>query len=151
MSLSLVSAGEEYDIVQASFDICLDNMTESDFGNLLFDNLMKYGPNVHPKGSPKQIMSLKLFEMVTTLVSFSGDEELAKEQIAWLGLRHVSYGVNPEAADIMKEVLIDSIRKGVGEEYTEEMEKAWEASPCQRPLVVFTIAILCIHYIYIYI
>lgn len=81
MALSLATAGEEYDLVQSSLDICIDNMSETEFGDLLFDNLQKYGPNVHPRGSPKQIMSLKLFEMVTTLVSFSGDDETMHEQV----------------------------------------------------------------------
>jgi hypothetical protein len=81
MALSLTTAGEEYDLVQTSLDICIDNMSEAEFGDLLFDNLQVYGPNVHPRGSPKQIMSLKLFEMVTTLVSFSGDDETMHEQV----------------------------------------------------------------------
>ena len=40
---------QEYDLVQISLDMVLDNMDEHQFGDLIYDNLQRHGPSVHPR------------------------------------------------------------------------------------------------------
>mmetsp|Transcript_34262 Transcript_34262/g.84266 ORF Transcript_34262/g.84266 Transcript_34262/m.84266 type:complete len:959 (+) Transcript_34262:1476-4352(+) len=48
-----------------------------------------------------------------------------EEQIPWLGVRHVTYGARAEHTSVMGQVMMNSLERAVGDEWTAEMHKAW--------------------------
>ncbi len=46
-------------------------------------------------------------------------------QCVWLGLRHVRYGARPQHIMVLGQVVISTLERAVGEEWTAEMDKAW--------------------------
>ena len=123
---SLEDAINEATVLTYSWDLALDNNTEDEMGNLLFDTLFELAPNLKSVyGKPRQILSSKFVEMMSTLVSFHGDSMRMEEQIAWLGFRHIKYGAQAQHVRVMGDVLIETMSRAVGEDWTSDMAEAW--------------------------
>ena len=61
-------------------------------------------------------------------------------QCMWLGLRHVRYGARPQHIQVLGQVIISTLERAVGEEWTAEMDKAWTdlwQSSCKMMLEVW--------------
>ncbi len=73
-----------------------------------------------------QILAVKFLEMMSTLVSFHGDMIRMEEQISWIAFRHIKYGAKPQHAKVMGDVLVETMMRAVGEEWTGDMALAWQ-------------------------
>eukprot|EP00288_Rhodomonas_lens_P020008 CAMPEP_0177690586 /NCGR_PEP_ID=MMETSP0484_2-20121128/847_1 /TAXON_ID=354590 /ORGANISM="Rhodomonas lens, Strain RHODO" /LENGTH=494 /DNA_ID=CAMNT_0019201143 /DNA_START=148 /DNA_END=1629 /DNA_ORIENTATION=+ len=126
MALTLAGAGQHSSLVIMSWDMALDNTNEEELGGMVFDTLIRTAPNFKSIFSrPRQVMAMKFIDMISTIVSFADDPERMKEQVRWLGVRHVKYGAKPHHTQILGQVLINVLEEAVGEEWSSEMEKAW--------------------------
>jgi hemoglobin-like flavoprotein len=72
-----------------------------------------------------QFLSVKFMEQMSTLVSFHGEQTRMEEQIPWIAFRHIKYGARPQHSKVMGDVLIETLKRAVGEEWTSDMETAW--------------------------
>ena len=126
MAQSLEDAMNEATVLTYSWDLALDNNTEEEMGQLLYDTLFELAPNLRPVyRKPRQILSAKFVEMMSTLVSFHGDPMRMEEQITWLGFRHIKYGAKPEHAKVLGDVLVETMARAVEEDWTIDMADAW--------------------------
>jgi hemoglobin-like flavoprotein len=67
----------------------------------------------------------KFGEMLATLVSFHGETVRMEEQIVWLAFRHIKYGAKPQHAKVMGDVVVETMSRAVGDEWTVDMAMAW--------------------------
>jgi hemoglobin-like flavoprotein len=126
MTQSLEEASAEATILSTSWDMAMDNFPGNEFGEMLFDVLFELAPNMKQLfNKPKQILSVKFMEMLSTLVSFNGDAKRMAEQSVWLGMRHVRYGARPQHVQVLGQVVVTCMERAVGDEWTAEMDKAW--------------------------
>mmetsp|Transcript_48663 Transcript_48663/g.99363 ORF Transcript_48663/g.99363 Transcript_48663/m.99363 type:complete len:1196 (+) Transcript_48663:44-3631(+) len=114
-------------VITRSWDMALDNYDELELAGLLFDTLFEIAPNLRSVYSkPRQTMSVKFMDMLSTLVSFHGEQARVEEQITWLGIRHVHYNAKRQHTAVMQEVLLTTMARAVGaDDWSEEIEKAW--------------------------
>ena len=109
--------------------MAMDNYPDEALGELLYDTLFELAPNLKQVFSkPRQILSVKFVEMMSTLVSFHEklDDHTYNEQLCWLGVRHVSYQAKFSHVDVLGQVLLATMSTAIGgEDWTEEMEEAW--------------------------
>lgn len=124
--MSLEEASTEATILSQSWDMAMDNCPGTEFGELFYEVLFELAPNMSALfNKPKQILSVKFMEMISTLVSFNNDPQRLKQQSIWLGMRHVKYGSRPQHTQVLGQVMISTLERAVGEEWTAEMDKAW--------------------------
>jgi hemoglobin-like flavoprotein len=67
----------------------------------------------------------KFGEMISTIVSFHGEPARMEEQIVWLAFRHIKYGAKPQHAKVMGDVMLETMSRAVGDEWTVDMAMAW--------------------------
>jgi len=126
MALALEAADECTSLVQSSWDMAMDNFSEEELGGMLYDTLIGIAPNLKQMfHRPRQVMVMKFVEMVSTLVLFADDEKNMREQVAWLGARHVKYGAKPHHVPVLSQVLLTVMEQAVGEGWNNEVETAW--------------------------
>uniref|UniRef100_A0A6U4YXK8 Globin domain-containing protein n=1 Tax=Hemiselmis andersenii TaxID=464988 RepID=A0A6U4YXK8_HEMAN len=127
MQQSLEDATNEATVLTYSWDLALDNNTEEEMGELLYDTLFELAPNLKPVyRKPRQILSAKFVEMMAALVSFQGDPMRMEEQITWLGFRHIKYGAKREHAKVLGDVLVETMARAVESNWTMDMADAWQ-------------------------
>ncbi len=63
--------------------------------------------------------------MMSTLVSFHGDAARMEEQIPWIAFRHIKYGARPQHTRVMGDVLVETLLRAVGEDWTDDMAASW--------------------------
>jgi len=124
--MSLEEASNEATILSQSWDMAMDNCPGNEFGEMFFDVLFELAPNMGTLfNKPKQILSVKFCEMIATLVSFNNDPVRLAQQSIWLGMRHVKYGARAQHQQVIGQVVITTLERAVGDEWTAEMDKAW--------------------------
>ncbi|EKX39152.1 hypothetical protein GUITHDRAFT_55510, partial [Guillardia theta CCMP2712] len=95
-------------------------------GEMVYDHLFKLAPNVTSLFTKsREYMAIKMGDMLCMLVSFADDPDNMKQQVSWLGLRHVNYKVRPHHIPLMGPVFMTVLAEASGEYWTEEMEKCW--------------------------
>ena len=67
----------------------------------------------------------KLMTMLSTAVNGLNNLESLVETVQNLGKRHVNYGVKPEHYDTVAMALLDTLEKGLGNAWTNEVKEAW--------------------------
>ncbi len=70
----------------------------------------------------------KLMESLTWIVYHLGEPDTFMDEVRGLGKRHVSYGVEPEHYQTMREALFWMLAQGLGEAFTDEVAAAWAAA-----------------------
>jgi hemoglobin-like flavoprotein len=69
----------------------------------------------------------KLMSMLGTAVANLRQWEKIAAAVQALGRRHVAYGVEPADYDTVGAALIATLEKGLGNDFTQEVRKAWIA------------------------
>lgn len=142
--MSIEEASTEQTIVSQSWDMAMDNCPGSEFGELLYDVLFEIAPNLQTLFcKPKQILSVKFMEMAATLVSFNNDPVRTQQQSIWLGLRHVRYGARKQHVQVMGQVIISTLERAVGNEWTVEMDKVGLPNSPAPPLPLLVHSAVC--------
>ena len=68
----------------------------------------------------------KLMASITMVVKGLRKPETIIAPVQQLGLRHLDYGVKKEHYDTVGQALLDTLEKGLGDEFTPEVRHAWE-------------------------
>lgn len=68
---------------------------------------------------------MKFMTTLSVIVSRLDDAAASSDQYLGLGKLHASLGVERAQFEPMGEALIDTLREGLGENFTPELEKAW--------------------------
>lgn len=94
---------------------------------LFYGKLFELDPNLKPlfKNSDMKEQGKKLMQMIGAAVK--GLDTLGElvPAVQSLGTRHVGYGVEPAHYDTVGEALLDTLSKGLGEDFTEDTKEAW--------------------------
>ena len=94
---------------------------------LFYGKLFELDPNVKPlfANSDMKEQGKKLMLMIGTAVR--GLDTLGElvPAVQALGKRHVDYGVTAEHYDTVGAALLDTLAKGLGDDFTPETEEAW--------------------------
>jgi len=123
----LKEATEESTVVCKSWEIANQNISADEIGKVFYDVLFSLAPNLQDTFSKdRALLGIKFAQMISTLVTFSGDPEHAGEQIEWLGVRHLHYKASHEHIEVMGQTLIQTMFTVTGEEsWDSNMEKEW--------------------------
>ena len=94
---------------------------------LFYGKLFELDPAVKPlfKESDMKEQGKKLMQMIT--VAVKGLDNLGElvPAVQKLGERHNGYGVKAEHYDTVGAALLDTLGKGLGDDFTEETKEAW--------------------------
>jgi len=93
---------------------------------LFYGRLFEQTPQLRPlfKGNIAE-QGRKLMSSLTLVVSNLARPEALSEPIRRLGMRHKDYSVLPEHYPLVGAALLWTLKQGLGEEFTPEVEKAW--------------------------
>lgn len=68
----------------------------------------------------------KLMASITMVVKGLRKPETIIGPVQQLGMRHLDYGVKKEHYDTVGQALLDTLEKGLGDDFTPEVRSAWE-------------------------
>lgn len=75
-----------------------------------------------------ELVSLHLRSLISLPVTLLNSSEAAMPTIYALGKRHVEFGVTPAHFGLMRSALIETLAELLGDEFTPQMQEAWEAA-----------------------
>ena len=128
MVQSLSEVGSTLNIVQNSWDDMTERYTNEELGRKMFEELYRTAPSLSSRffSNDKAIdMASKMGDMLGMLVSYADDPAALKQQVTWLGRRHVIYGVRPQMIPLMGPVIMAALQTAADENWGMEEEKAW--------------------------
>lgn len=93
---------------------------------LFYNNLFSADPSLKPlfKGD-MQAQGRKLMQMIGVAVGKLGELEVLLPVLQRLGERHADYGVEDEHYATVGGALLLTLRQGLADAFTEEVEEAW--------------------------
>ena len=94
--------------------------------DIFYDRLFEIAPEVRPLFP--EIMTdqkKKLMQMLATAVNGLKDLDAIVPAVQNLGARHEAYGVKEEHYDSVGAALLFTLGKGLGDDFTPEVEAAW--------------------------
>lgn len=95
-------------------------------GDLFYDKLFELDPELRNlfKGDMAD-QKAKLMQMIGTAVKMLDRLDELDPVLVRLGGRHVDYGVRPEHYATVGAALLDTLSKGLGDDFTPDVEAAW--------------------------
>lgn len=119
-------------IVKSSWSI-VKTLDPEVVGSLFYGRLFEIAPELKPLfRNPIPEQSKKLLAMLSYVINKLDKLNEVADEVARLGQRHLQYGVKEEHYGIVGEALLLTLKKGVGNSWTDEMEEAW--SDCYKIL-----------------
>ncbi|MAY33616.1 MAG: globin domain-containing protein [Rhodovulum sp.] len=115
---------EQIDMVQASFKKVAPIADTA--ADIFYDRLFEIAPEVRslfPEDMTDQ--KKKLMQMIGIAVNGLTRLDDILPAVQDLGARHVGYDVKPEHYDVVGAALLFTLGKGLGDEFTPELEAAW--------------------------
>jgi hemoglobin-like flavoprotein len=95
---------------------------------IFYDRVFEIDPPLrHLFSADLREQRAKLMAMLTVAVNNLHRWETILPQLRDLGRRHVGYNVKPKDYDTVGAALIGTLRNGLGESFTPEVEDAWMA------------------------
>jgi nitric oxide dioxygenase len=115
---------EQVHLVRLSFVKVMDIKAAA--GRLFYERLFTIAPEVRPmfKGDVGA-QADKLMETLGVAISALKNPAALSPILAQLARRHVNYGVQDAHYDKVGEALLWTLEKGLGENFTPEVRKAW--------------------------
>lgn len=95
-------------------------------GDLFYSKLFMANPslrNMFPKKMDDQYR--KLMDMLSIIIARLDHIDELNEDIAAMARRHVHYGVRPAHYKLVGNALLWTLRQGLGQDWTLEVEQAW--------------------------
>lgn len=95
-------------------------------GDLFYSKLFIANPslrNMFPKKMDDQYR--KLMDMLSIIIARLDHIDELNEDIAAMARRHVHYGVRPAHYKLVGKALLWTLRQGLGQDWTLEVEQAW--------------------------
>lgn len=116
--------GEQITLVQDSFEKVLPMADAA--ASLFYARLFDLDPKLESlfKGDITE-QGRKLMQMIGVAVKSLDRLEQIMPAVEALGARHVGYGVRDKDYDTVGRALIWTLRKGLGDDFTSQVESAW--------------------------
>ena len=95
-------------------------------GDLFYSKLFMANPslrNMFPKKMDEQYN--KLMEMLSVIIARLDRMDELNYDIAAMARRHIQYGVRPAHYKLVGNALLWTLRQGLGQDWTLEVEQAW--------------------------
>ena len=94
--------------------------------DIFYDRVFELAPSVRPM-FPDDLrdQKKKLMQMLGTAVTNLHQVDRIAAAIQDMGRRHVGYGVEPAHYDIIGQALLDTLARGLGDDFTPEVRQAW--------------------------
>ena len=95
-------------------------------GDLFYSKLFMANPslrNMFPKKMDEQYN--KLMDMLSIIIARLDRMDELNEDIAAMARRHVHYGVRPAHYKLVGNALLWTLRQGLGQDWTIDVEQAW--------------------------
>ena len=97
-------------------------------GDVFYTKLFMAAPKLrHMFSISKEEQSKKLIEMLNVIVGRLNRLDELTDDIKQLAIRHAGYGVKPEHYNAVGAALLWTLEKGLGKDWTKEVEDAWVA------------------------
>lgn len=94
---------------------------------LFYGKLFEAAPAVKPLfSSDMSVQGRKLMQMISIAVNNMEQIEDIVPALVDLGAKHVDYGAAPEHYPVVGEILIDTLKTALGDEFTKDAEEAWQ-------------------------
>jgi hemoglobin-like flavoprotein len=98
-------------------------------GRLIYERIFTLAPETRALFDDDiSAQSLRLMKAVTTVVEGLDRLDDIGPFLLRLGHRHVGYGVRPEHMDLVEDAVLWALEKGLGDEFTPEVQQAWVAA-----------------------
>lgn len=115
---------EQIELVQSTWDAVkpdADTVAE-----LFYQRLFELDPSLKPlfKGDMKEQGKKLMATLNLAVASLTKLEEILPAVQA-LGRRHVEYGVPDESYQTVGQAMLDTLAKGLGEAFTDDVKEAW--------------------------
>lgn len=116
---------EQVKIIRNTWRI-LQGVDATLLGDVFYSRLFLKEPSLRRMFQvPREIQAKKLIDMLDLIVSRLDRLNELGEDIKQLGKRHVDYGVKPKHYEYLGKALLWALRKGLGKDWSEEVEAAW--------------------------
>jgi len=97
-------------------------------GDVFYTKLFMTAPKLrHMFSISKEEQSKKLIEMLNVIVGRLNRLDELTDDIKQLAIRHAGYGVKPEHYNAVGAASLWTLEKGLGKDWTKEVEDAWVA------------------------
>jgi hemoglobin-like flavoprotein len=98
-----------------------------EMGEQFYERLFLLHPQLKPlfRSHPKD-QAMKLMFMLSYLVHRLDNQPELKEEIKKLALRHKNYNTKPEYYQMVGDVLLVTLKKHLGSQWTADTELAWQ-------------------------
>jgi len=119
-----VLTAEDIMLVRASFAQIIPIKEAA--ADLFYDRLFEVAPQLRglfPVDLREQ--KQKLMAMIASAVMMLNDLDLLVPKAAALGARHVAYGAESSHYDVVGQVLLWTLERGLGDAFTPEVRSAW--------------------------
>jgi len=94
--------------------------------DLFYGRLFEIAPQVRPMfPDDMSEQKTKLMKMLATAVTHLHEVEKIVPAVQHLGRTHAGYGVTDDQYDVVAEALIWTLGKGLGDDFTDEVQGAW--------------------------
>ncbi|QNN23779.1 hemin receptor [Planctomycetales bacterium ZRK34] len=94
--------------------------------DLFYTKLFELDPSLRPLFSDNMAQQKqKLMQMIGVAVGGLNNLEAIVPAVEDLGRRHVAYQVTDEHYDTVAAALLDTLDKGLGDDFTDEVREAW--------------------------
>ncbi|OUT59804.1 MAG: hemin receptor [Rhodopirellula sp. TMED11] len=114
----------QIELVQSTWDAVKPNADT--VAELFYQRLFELAPSLKPlfKGDMKEQGKKLMATLSLAVASLTKLEEILPAVQA-LGRRHVEYGVPEESYQTVGQALLDTLNKGLGDAFTDEVKEAW--------------------------
>ncbi|MHA7985115.1 globin family protein [Rathayibacter sp. CAU 1779] len=118
---------EQVELVQSSFAKVAPIADQA--AVIFYDELFERDPSLRPLFTEDMTeQRKKLMTMLAMAVNGLTNWDATQRVVANLGARHVGYGVKPEFYPTVGAALLATLSKGLGDDFTPEVEEAWTAA-----------------------
>jgi nitric oxide dioxygenase len=115
---------EQISLVQQSF--ALVEPVADDAAALFYRRVFELAPEVQPLFTNDMTeQGRKLMTVLSAVVRGLGEPEQIRPVATRLAAYHARYGLEPDHYDIVGAALLWTLRTGLGDSFTAEMEEAW--------------------------
>lgn len=115
---------EQIDLVQSSWAKVAPIADQA--ADLFYDKLFEIAPEVRPLFADDMAKQKKaLMGMLGTAVNGLKNLDALVPAVQAMGVRHGGYGVKDEHYEVVAVALLDTLGKGLGDEFTDDVKAAW--------------------------
>jgi hemoglobin-like flavoprotein len=124
-SKRFLNSKQDIEAVQRTFEMIVP--IADTFAFMFYDRFFAEEPEARPLfQSDMSTQRIKVMDMLALAVRSMEEPEAMIQELRGLGLRHVTYRVEPEHYITMNEAIVWALAESLGDQFTSSMRRAWE-------------------------